>query len=423
MRGVFAGEVALPRELAERAARVWPLNPGEFYPVEDDAPLGVRLMRREESEASARVLRRGGPDYYEYRDTAMSRLASFRPEWIRPLCVVDGCDPYDGRIQWNDGHFLFQLTYFLGPVNFYFERHGRRHGRALSGGDSALILPFVPHTFASRSGEARGLILALTFGGRLYGAARDELGALGVEAARKFLTPAEDPVAARAALLRTCLANSGYSRPALARRSGIGPGRLAELLDGAGPPLEAELAALARALRVGRRELEPVLPEAEDGVTVRRGADDPAWGYPDDDAPCYRLRGMASSPLVPFARGLVAEPLADRRDETRGRLDVGLHQYGYNPGPAPVRLEWEAGGRLHAAEVRPGDSFYMKPFVPHWLSRVEAVATGADARLLLLRIPGRLTGGALAELAAVGEEGVSRVVGEDRPWYDEGGRN
>ena len=77
-------------------------------------------MRSEESTKSARVMNRGGSPYYEYRDTAMSSVSLFRPEWIEELCYVDDNTTTNSKIHWNKGHFMHQFTYFIGDVNYYY---------------------------------------------------------------------------------------------------------------------------------------------------------------------------------------------------------------------------------------------------------------------------------------------------------------
>src|SRR6185437_12986766 len=72
---IIAGVHPIPFELIREAVRVWPVNERDFFPLRDDAPDGVILMREEDSAATTRVLQRGGKNYYEYRDTAMSRTA------------------------------------------------------------------------------------------------------------------------------------------------------------------------------------------------------------------------------------------------------------------------------------------------------------------------------------------------------------
>ncbi|HYF11796.1 MAG TPA: NTP transferase domain-containing protein, partial [Actinomycetota bacterium] len=175
---IIGGKRVLPAKLVEKATATWPVSPRDFYLLHDDAPTGVRIHRATDSERSSRVMSRAGNDYYEYRDTAMSSLSQFRPEWIKELCVVDDNDPENPAIQWNNGHFLHQFTYFVGPVNFYYRgSDGTKKVAVMETGDSMYISPFVPHSFASRrnpDGEL-GVILALTYGDKLGGETRQEV--------------------------------------------------------------------------------------------------------------------------------------------------------------------------------------------------------------------------------------------------------
>ena len=99
-------------------------------------------------------MERAGKPYYEYRDTAMSRLASFRPEWIKELCEVTDDDPANPEIQWNNGHFLHQFTYFIGDVNFYYYEGREKRVACMGTGDTMYITPFIPHSFATHRGRA-----------------------------------------------------------------------------------------------------------------------------------------------------------------------------------------------------------------------------------------------------------------------------
>ena len=130
---------------------------------------------------------RAGADYYEYRDTAMSSLSQFRPEWIKELCVVDDNDPENEAVQWNNGHFLHQFTYFVGPGELLLprERMVTKQVAVMDTGDSMYISPFVPHSFASRRNDEGelGVIMALTYGDKLGGETRQEVSALGAELA------------------------------------------------------------------------------------------------------------------------------------------------------------------------------------------------------------------------------------------------
>ena len=170
IKGIISGEKEFSTELIERAISIWPINKRDFYIIDDDCPDGVKIMRVEDSERSSRIMERAGKPYYEYRDTAMSTVGQFRPEWILELCVVDDNDPENPGVQWNNGHFMHQFTYFIGPVNFYYrDSKGKKTVEVMNTGDSMYISPFVPHTFTTRNNEEgkKDLILAITYGNKL----------------------------------------------------------------------------------------------------------------------------------------------------------------------------------------------------------------------------------------------------------------
>ena len=51
----------------------------------------------------------------------------------------------------------------VGPVNFYYTVRGERRCRPMSTGESCLITPYVPHSFASRDLSQYSAIVAVTF--------------------------------------------------------------------------------------------------------------------------------------------------------------------------------------------------------------------------------------------------------------------
>ncbi len=286
----------LTSEFVAAATDLWPLSPRDFYPIVDDAPDGVRVMSADQSRASRRILKRGGADYYEYRDTATTRLASFRPEWIRPLAVVDDENVSNQLIQWNDGHFLYQLTYFLGEVNFYYEYEGARYCERMHRGDSCVILPFVPHTFASRNANQLGLILALTFGGQLNGDTRQELSALGLSTARPFFSLQRTSATAAGTAIKFYLNSTGHTVASLSEWSLLDVERLSSIVTGETAPTHAELARIAGALQVSVCDLMPGSHERNRGAELLFSSEAKTWFYPDRDAPAYRFRELASSP-------------------------------------------------------------------------------------------------------------------------------
>ena len=412
VHAIVAGERPITREILDKAVKIWPVNERDFFPLHDDAAEGVVVMNKSQSVASSRVLQRAGRDYYEYRDTAMSRVAMIRPEWIKMLQIVHDNDPLNPNVEWNNGHFLFQFTYFVGEVNYYYEWNGRKFCEPMNTGDSVFGLPFAKHSFGSRNPQSPALILALTYGGRLVGDAQHELGILGDESACKYVLPMDNAMEAHAALLRFHAANGSYSCEYLATASGIKKARLKKALSGEVALASHELQALADTLRVPVRDLLVPQLDTSNGVSIIHHKDAPSWMLPTEEQPSYCMRELAGSRVTPYSKSLEIEVLPG---STPHQLETGTHQYGYNLGPAPATLGWICDSVRHSQVVQPEESFFIKPHIPHWFE-------GQDTtRLLILRVGGKIVGDALLEASIVGKESLSRVVAETMCWYNEEG--
>ena len=418
MRALLDGSAPLTDELIRRACTIWPLNERDLFGVRDDCQNDITIVRAAASHASTRVLHRGGRAYYEYRDTAMSRLAMFRPEWIGILQLVADDSPGNPLVEWNNGHLLHQFTYFVGPINYYYEWNGRRHCLPMTTGDSIWGLPFVPHTFTAREDTQPRFILALTYGAGLIGDAEHELSALGPERARRYALPVDSERLASSALLRLHMANAGLTVEQLAGMSGLSRQRVESWLAATSEPTEPELSVLAASLEVHRRELQPLTADFTGGVRLVRGVEAARWLYPSPADPDYRLARLAASRLHPFTRTLEVEVLREAGSRSGPAwLETCLHQYLYCLGPGPCRIEWRRAGRSDVwfdDTVEAGDSLYVKPFTAFRLSRAVA---GHPATLVVLRIGGKTRFEAMTELGGMPPEAVTRVVAEDRQWY------
>ena len=74
-------------QVINKMGEIYPIDHTHMYLLKDDTINGIKFMSYEESKKTSRIYSR--PDrygkmepYYEYRDTAMSRLSLFKPEWI-----------------------------------------------------------------------------------------------------------------------------------------------------------------------------------------------------------------------------------------------------------------------------------------------------------------------------------------------------
>jgi methylphosphonate synthase len=407
-----AGDRATAERLARDMAEFYPISLRDVWVDADDTDHGVRLMEASASAASARIFdrpdRHGGlSPYYEYRDTAMSRGAPFKPEWILELRQVSDADPRNPDVAYNKGHLMHQATFFVGPVNFYWKTGGEYHCAEMNTGDSNYITPFVPHSFTSRDLSQPGLIIAVTYGTMLREALGD-FARIGWENAQTLAGDLRDARSARRALLARHLLAETLSAKEFAQRlapSGIAEPRADALLEGADPTAD-EIGAMAAALNVRETDIALTPLRPGDDVVTRSALRTPVRTWPDGNRPSYRVRELARSPHQPQLKGFSIEVLASSSPE----LQHGLHQYVYNFGDAAVRLRWN-GSRN--ATLGPGDSAYVQPMVPHAFER--ANGHGA-AKLLVVRIPGCLTDAVLGEFAALGES-RKRAIQETDRWY------
>lgn len=411
MNSLLAGEKPLSAELRGRAAKAWGcVNERDLLLIGDDAPDGVKIMRAEESAASSRVMDRAGKPYYEYRDTAMTRVAWFRPEWILELCEVEDDSPDNPAVQWNRGHLMHQFTYFIGPVNYYYlGPDGKRRVFVTDTGDSVYGTPFYPHTFTTRKnprGE-KGLILALTYGDKLCGDSLQELAALGTELAESYQLDFSSREKAFAGLLNQQIEMLSMSEEELLSRCGLDWNELAACRKGEKIPPPEQLKRLAAALGAGVKDLLP--PDVmEEKVKPLKHSEARKWLYPSADAPRYEIVELASTRHLPYSKALELTVLGN--PGAGPDLKLPLHQYFYNVGETPVEVKWESGAAKLSELIHPGDSFYMKPFVPHSFE--------GKGKLVSMRIGGRINGEPRQEYSLYHPKQAHRAVKETLQWFD-----
>lgn len=410
---IIEGKKTLSAELIDKATKIWPVNARDFYIIQDDCPSGVKIMRAEESRKSSRIMQRAGKPYYEYRDTAMSTVAPFRPEWILELCYVDDNDPSNPQVQWNNGHFMHQFTYFIGEVNFYYrDSNGNKQVAVMNTGDSMYITPFTPHTFATRKGaKENGLILALTYGGNLTGDIQQELSALSVELGSNFALDFSTKETASASIIKYHREIANVSIDELARRTALHINDLIDFEKGSKTPSFSDLEKIAKALTVNIRDILPN-DKIEDKVIVKHHDEGRKWSYPENTK-AYEFLELASTTALPFSKAF--EVSIKNSNDPNYDLVSGLHQYVYNIGNTPVKINWKFDEKVHSEIINPGDSMYVKPFVTHNFR--------GDGNLLILRIGGKIAGDSQRELSVVGKKNAQRAISETMQWFDPHGKN
>ena len=412
IENIINGKSILSSEIISKATKIWPVNARDFYIMHDDCPSGFKIMRCEDSVKSSRIMHRSGKPYYEYRDTAMSSVGPFRPEWIEMLCVVDDNEPSSRQVQWNNGHFMHQFTYFLGDVNFYYiGENGEKKVGVMNTGDSNYITPFTPHSFATRKdAKKNGLILALTYGNNLSGDSQHELSSIGKKLGKEFALDFSSKENASASLIKFHRNNSSLTLHELSKRTNMDIEKLKDFENGK-IPTYSEYTILAEHFNVNIRDLFSY-DKISNKVIVRLHKNTKKWFYPEDTKN-YELIELANANSLPYSKALEVNVLSEN-DKTLD-LKVGLHQYGYNIGNVDVSISYESNDGLKTDVIKPGDSFYLKPFVAHNFR-----GTG---KLLVLRISGKITGEPQRELSLIGKKNTTRVINESLQWFDAKGKN
>ena len=412
IQNIINGKIKLSSEIISKATKIWPVNSRDFYTMHDDCPSGLKIMRCEDSVKSSRIMHRAGKPYYEYRDTAMSSVGPFRPEWIEQLCSVDDNEPNNKQVQWNNGHFMHQFTYFIGEVNFYYlDENGEKKVAIMNTGDSNYITPFTPHSFTTRSGAKKnGLILALTYGNNLSGDSQHELSSIGKKLGGEFALDFSSKDNASSSLIKFHRNNSSLTQHELSNRSNISIEKLKDFEKGK-IPTYSEYVILAECLGVNVRDLLPY-DEISNKVIVQLHKNTKKWFYPEDSKN-YELVELTNSNSLPYSKALEINVLNE--NDNALDLKVGLHQYGYNIGETDVSIFYETDDGLNTDVIKPGDSFYLKPFLQH--------SFRGKAKLLILRISGKITGEPQRELSLIGQKNINRVINESLQWFDIKGKN
>ena len=411
INSILSGKKELSADIIEKATKIWPVNARDFYVIHDDCPQGIKIMRSEESKQSSRIMERAGHPYYEYRDTAMSKTAPFRPEWIMELCSVDDNDPRNKLVQWNNGHFLHQFTYFIGEVNFYYiDSDGEKKVAVMNTGDSMYITPFVSHSFASRNGAKQpGLILALTYGSKITGDIQQELSTLlnlGQEFALDFSTVEKST----SALLKYFREISSLSYDEISKRADIPTNKIVEFESGKTTPSNIDLQNLAKALTANLRDLLPN-DKTENKVIVKHHDEGKKWFYPNQTR-AYEFVELANTTILPYSKSF--EIKINNVDNNELDLRAGLHQYVYNIGNNTITINWILDGQIFSEKIHPNDSLCIKPFVEHNFR--------GEGKLLVLRIGGKIVGDSQRELSFVGKENTKRAISETMQWFNPKGK-
>ena len=370
----------------------------------DTSDHGLWHMGAQETEASARIFARKNANgdttpYYRYMDTATSSLAPFKPELIEELVHVTDNEPMNPLVCMNKGHLLAQLTFFIGPVNFYCTVRGERQCKPMNTGDSCLITSYVPHSFTSRDPSQYAAIVAVTFSGNV----RDALGDLVHHDIAQVIAHAgnrREPATVFARRVDRFAELRGATKEELAAAltappHGCAADAVARTLGGKGID-PGVVAALAAHLNVPASEFECPELEAWEEVTYAKTPEDASEAE-------SKMYAFASCKHTPDCGGY---EWYLKGTETRTSQ---FFNYVYNHSQVPVVVAW-AGQRRTLA---PGDSCVLKPFVEVTYSSPSSKL----AKLVVVKVPGCVNNGVMKECSTFANEGLQRMSGNTTKWW------
>lgn len=394
-------------EILARAVKKWPVSEREFFAVRDDAPMGFVKMSAADSKSSERCIARRGERYFNYRDSAMSTVSPIRPELVEMLVSVDNADPSNSKIRWNSGHFFYQISYFVGNVNFYYEDHGKKTCVEMNTGDSSFLGRYIPHSFAKRTDD-EAYILALTFAGPLYGDAQSELSTLPDFVAQRLT----DNVTSKGYIpLRDLATDASLPLEELSKLAEMEPDRINAIAAGEVEMTDEERIQIASALRVSPIDLLPREVMPPDSQVVFAGSNR-TWRVGSN----LVVKELAGSLTTPFAKALEFTVGADQGPAAK--VETRLHQFFYNIGDSTVAVDVISDEERTTVLLEPHASLYVKPYVPVAF-RVGEGSDGdlGEGKLLALRVAGSLYGTTNIEALACGEAALTRLRKDAALWY------
>ena len=390
-------------ELIKKAVDVWPINYSEFFSIEDDTKNGFRIFKKEDSDKTAREMSRDGKPYYLYKDTVMSKLSPFRPEWIEELITVNDSNPQNNEVKFNNGHFLHQFTYFIGHVNFYYIENGEKKVAEMNTGDSMYISPYIPHSFTTRKNKEKvnGLILALTYTDKVDNEVLNELQAIGQNLSKKYKInlDSSDPKKSLDENINYYLKVSSIEKKYLEKELNF---TISKAVDDFFLNSVEKLVLITKKLDINLRDILP--PSSFDLVKIQYYKESKHWYLPNDKQKYFEIKKLTDVPQLPTSKSIELTVLTDV--ETDYVFSVPCHQYIYNVGITTCNIKTNK----YLIKCEPGDSVYIKPNLDHTFYN--------KSKLLILRIGGQISGENLYHLSMLDKDNYDRLLNDNIPWFN-----
>jgi len=401
-------------KLIEKMGTLYPIDHLQLSLLRDDTINGIKFFSASSSQKSKRTYKRTNrhaelTNYYEYRDTAMSKLSLFKPEWIAVLREVNDSNAHNLDIVMNNGHFMHQVTMFIGPVNFYYEdSNGDRHCCEMNTGDSNYITPFMKHSFASRDKNKFTCIIAVTFGADVSRSQR-ELYALGEIALKSYIINNNQNGSRK--LIKQYMKNNFFTVEILnsiTQKDGVD---IEKIFSSEREINHDEYKIISKALGVEVGNLQPPRCGYEQECIIKYINETNPMTYTVANQSRYKIHTLAKTLKIPSMTSSIIEVLKKEHNKSDW-FRKSLHTYIINFSDHPVEMKWRTADDIFTKVIEKYDSVYLKPFIEFSFAN----KSSESSSLFVVGIPTSVGTQAQKELSSLMEP--NRVINDLERWYD-----
>jgi methylphosphonate synthase len=391
--------------------KIYPVDSSDLLLINDDCQNGILHFSVDKSKKTSRVFNRINRQnkrtpYYDYRDTAMSKLSPFKPEWIKELRIVSDSNPDNPNVAYNNGHFMHQLTFFVGPVNFYYVIDGKKYCKEMSTGDSNYITPYTPHSFTSRDESQEAYIVAITFGGDVR-RAQKELYAIGAEKIKKYSLDIRNENKAISQLIQQHMDNENLTKDMISDRVDVD-----KLLDVDRFKTLSEIEKVADLLNIEPSDLMIPKYNKTHEVVVHKKSEAKAMNYPNNKDKIYKIYYGSRVNKIPNLKSFDVSVLSTNIKE-ENLFSTSLHSYVYNYGEIDVLMVYINNGEQYTQLLKARDSVYVQPFVKYgFQNNLDKVSSN----VFIARVSGGINFCTQKELSYFLD--IERVAGENMCWFN-----
>jgi len=400
-------------DLINKMGQTYPIDHLQLCLLKDDTINGIRFFDSKQSKESSRIYKRPNrsgqlTNYYDYRDTAMSKLSLFKPEWIQVLREVDDSDPHNADVIMNNGHFMHQVTMFIGPVNFYYEdSSGKRHCCEMNTGDSNYITPFMKHSFTSRDKSSFTCILAVTFGADVSRAQR-ELYAIGTSAIENLNIGVHG---ASRKLIQQHMDNNFFTDDILDSMIDLPDFNINSLLNSSRIITDTEYETIASVLGVDVYQLKAPNNKKEDECIIKYIKNLTPHSFCVNNKKRYEVYTLAKSLKIPALTSSIIKVTNNQHDLSHS-FKKSLHTYVINYSDTPAEIKWKTKNGTFTKTINKYDSVYLKPFIGFSFKNM----TNKNSSLFVVGIPTSINTQTQKELSSLMQP--KRVINDIGTWYD-----